>query len=362
MKLVIVTNIPAPYRLPIYERLNNKYKNNFLVIYCAEKESNRKWNLDEFKFNHIFLKEHVKAKKDGFNFIHNNPDIFLKLKNYNPDIIITTGFNPTHLYSWIYAKLFRKKHICMTDGWIYSESSLSTMHKIIRKIIFQSSSAFVGASKNSLDLYKSYNVAEEKLFQSHLCIDNNKFSNQFSFNDREYDLMFSGQFLDCKLPLFFADVAYKVSKSIKNLKILILGDGPLKKKFFAKLDSLGLHYHYAGFVTQDELPLLYASSKLFLFPTKIDAWGVVVNEAMASGTPVLTTPYAGVVNDLLIDKKNGFILPIDSKIWSKKVLEVLNNPELWNSLSKASKERVEDFNFDVAAKGIIDASEFAYAK
>jgi glycosyltransferase involved in cell wall biosynthesis len=362
LKLVIVTNIPAPYRLPIYERLNNKYKNNFLVIYCSEKESNRKWNLDEFKFNHIFLKKNVKAKKDGFNFIHNNPDVFLKLKNYNPDIIITTGFNPTHLYAWIYAKLFRKKHICMTDGWIYSESSLSTMHKIIRKIIFQSSSAFIGASKNSLDLYRSYGISDEKLFQSHLCINNEHFKNNKQFEDREYDLMFSGQFTERKLPIFFAEIVQKVLKKIPNIKVLILGDGPLKEEFFLVLDNANINYYYAGFVKQEELPKYYSSSKLFLFTTRLDPWGVVVNEAMASGTPVLTTPYTGVVNDLLIDKKNGFILPIDSKIWSKKVLEVLNNPELWNSLSKASKERVEDFNFDVAAKGIIDASEFAYAK
>lgn len=362
MKLVIVTNIPVPYRLPIYEHLNNKYKNNFLVIYCSQRESNRKWNLDDFKFNHLFLKENVKAKKDGFNFVHNNPDVFIELKKYNPDAIITTGFNPTHLYSWIYAKLFRKKHICMTDGWIYSEKNLSMVHKIIRKIIFKSSSAFIGASKNSLDLYRSYNIVEEKLFQSHLCVDNKKFKNQFRFNDREYDLMFSGQFIDRKLPLFFADVAYKVSKSIKNLKILILGDGPLKKEFFTKLDSLGLHYHYAGFVTQTELPQLYANAKLFLFPTKVDAWGVVVNEAMASGTPVVTTPFAGVINDLLIDKENGLILPINTTLWSEEIKKTLTSEKVWNNLSKNSIKAVQVFNFDAATKGIIDASEYSYAK
>jgi len=345
LKLVIVTNIPAPYRLPIYEYLNNRYKNNFLVIYCSKKESNRKWNLGTFKFNYLFLKENVKEKKDGFNFIHNNPDVFHELKKYNPDVIITTGFNPTHIYAWIYAKLFRTKHICMTDGWIYSEKNLSIIHKIIRKIIFKSSSAFIGASKNSLDLYRSYNIKEEKLFQSHLCIDND-----------------NGQFTDRKLPLFFADVAYELSKSIKNLKILILGDGPLKKEFFTKLDSFGLDYHYVGFVTQSELPQLYSKAKLFLFPTKLDAWGVVVNEAMASGTPVVTTPFAGVVNDLLIDGNNGFVLPIDSALWSEKIEKVLSSEKVWNNLSKNAIKTVQAFNFDVAAKGIIDASEYAYAK
>jgi glycosyltransferase involved in cell wall biosynthesis len=362
LRIVLITNIPAPYRLPVYELLNEKYKDDFLVIYCAKKESNRSWNLGEFKFNHLFLKENVKAKKDGFNYIHNNIDIFHELRAFNPDVVITTGFNPTHIYAWIYTKLLRKKHICMTDGWIESEKELSIIHKIVRKIIFATSDAFIGASKNSLDLYGSYGISNEKLFQSHLCIDNDKFKNSTKFEDREYDLMFSGQFTERKLPLFFAEIVEKVLKHRPNIKVLILGNGPLKEELFLKLDSAGIDYFYAGFVQQEELPKYYSNAKLFLFPTKLDPWGVVVNEAMASGTPVLTTQYAGVINDLLIDSINGFILPIDSDIWSEKVLEVLNDQELWNSLSKASKEFVQDFNFDVAAQGIIDASEFVYAK
>lgn len=362
MKLVIVTNIPAPYRLQIYEKLNDLLGKNFLVIYFAESESNRKWNLMNFKFNHIFLKENVKAKRDGFNYVHNNPDIFRELGLFNPDVIVTSGFNPTHIYAWIYAKLFRKKHICMTDGWIESEKSLSIIHKLVRKVIFSTSSAFIGASKNSLDLYRSYGISDEKLFQSHLCIDNAKFQNDNKFEDREYDLMFSGQFTERKLPFFFAEIIEKVLKHIPNIKVLILGDGPLKEEFLLRLNNTNVNYYYAGFVKQGELQKYYSNSKLFLFTTRLDPWGVVVNEAMASGTPVLTTPYAGVINDLLIDSINGFILPVDSDIWSKKALEILDNKELWNSLSKASTNLVQEFNFDVAAKGIIDASEFAYAK
>lgn len=362
MKITIITNIPAPYRLPIYEKVAQRYGDDFLVIFAAKSESNRSWDLKSFKFKHIFLKENVKAKKDGFNYVHNNIDVWSELENINPDVVITTGFNPTHLYAWFYSLIFRKKHIPMTDGWIGSEKSLSFIHKAVRNLVFTTSHAFIGASKNSLDLYKSYGINKNELFQSHLCIDNKHFDNNKSFKDREYDLMFSGQFTERKLPFLFAEVAEKVSRKIENLKVLILGDGPLKDKFFTKLENASIDYHYAGFVSQNELPKYYSDSKLFLFTTRLDPWGVVVNEAMASGTPVLTSPFAGVVNDLLMNQKNGYILDIDSSIWSEKAIEILSNQNLWKDLSQNAKESVVDFNFDNAAKGIIDASECAYAK
>ena len=358
MKIALVTNIPTPYRLPVYEKINEKYGNNFLVFFASKSELNHSWKLSRMEFNHHFLKENFKAKKDGFNYIHNNIDIFQALKKFEPDIVITTGFNPTHLYASLYAKLKGIKHICMTDGWLESEKYLSFIHRLVRKIVFRSSHAFIGASENSINLYRSYGIAEHKLFKSHLCVDNKLFNNNISFNDRTYDLLFSGQFTERKSPFLFVEIAVKIAKEISGLKVLILGDGPLKQDFLFKLKKSGIDYHYAGFVSQEDLPKYYSNVKLLLFPTRLDAWGIVVNEAMASGTPVITSPFAGVVNDLLINNINGYILDLDSTAWSKKVIDILNSQDLWGKLSQNAKDAVKEFNFDNAAKGIIDACAY----
>jgi glycosyltransferase involved in cell wall biosynthesis len=358
MKIALITNIPTPYRLPVYEIINHKYGKDFLVLFAARSEPNRSWDFSSLKFNHLFLKENVKAKKDGFNYVHNNTDIFLELKKFKPDIVITTGFNPTHLYAWLYTKLNRIKHICMTDGWLESEKDLSFIHKLARKMVFKSSHAFIGAGKNSLNLYRSYGIDDNKLFQSHLCIDNKLFKNDKLYSDRTYDFIFSGQFTERKSPILFAEIVKKVSKDIPNLKVLILGNGPLKNEFLNKLKKFKINYYYAGFVSQEELPKYYSNARLLLFTTRLDAWGLVVNEAMASGTPVLTTPFAGVVNDLLIHDINGYIFEASSSIWVKKSVEILNDSHLWEKLSKNAKESVKEFNFDNAAKGITDACEY----
>lgn len=358
MKVVVVTNIPAPYRIPVFDILRKKLDEKLTVVYCAKSEPNRNWKIRHLGFQHVFLKENMIPKKDGFNYVHNNIEILKHLKSIDPDIVITTGFNPTHIYAWLYTLFFKKKHITMTDGWIGSEKNLTLLHKFLRKLVYKTSEAFIGASKNSVELFKLYGIKKEKIFISSLCIENDKFSNEKSFKERKYDLMFSGQFIERKMPLFFAEIVSKVSKFIPDIKVLVLGEGPLKNKFFMKLKENHIDFHYAGFVSQEDLPSYYANAKFLLFPTKLDAWGIVVNEALASGTPVITTQYAGVVNDLLIHEINGFVLESDSDIWSKKIVEILSNEKAWANLSKNAKLSVERYNYYNAAEGILNACKF----
>lgn len=360
MKFCIITNIPAPYRIPIYNLLAEEYGHNFLVLYCARSESNRKWNLDGFKFQHRFLKENVTEKKDG-RFIHNNPGVWKELKAFKPDAVITTGFNPTFLYAWMYCLFHGKKHIPMTDGWIVSEAGLSIVHRIVRKMVYSTSKAFISAGKNGFDLYRAYGVKPEKMFQSHLCIDNRRFSKKPQA-EKKYDLMFSGQFISRKLPLFFADVAAEVKKSIPDLKVLLIGGGPLEKELLERMDRAGLDYDYPGFIAQQDLPAVYNNTKLFLFPTSLDPWGIVANEAMASGVPVITTKYAGIINDLLLHEKNGLVLEIDKALWAKEITGLLKEPARLESMGDLALEKVKEFNFPAAAGGIKAAVEYSVSK
>ncbi|MDP3464763.1 MAG: glycosyltransferase [Sulfuricurvum sp.] len=359
MKIALVINIPAPYRIPVFEKLAEYLGDDFLVVFAARSEPNRSWNIKELKFNHLFLNENITEKKDGFNYVHNNIDVIKQLKIFNPDTIITTGFNPTHLYAWMFAKLFGKKHLTMTDGTIATEKHLSWLHKIIRRIVFSTSHAFIGAGKQSLALYKSYGIPAQSIFQSHLCAGNERFQNQNSFDKRSYGLMFSGQFTERKLPFFFAEIAKKVSLIRPDIRVLILGSGPLKESFLKQLENDRIDYTYPGFVSQEELPRYYSDTKLFLFTTRLDPWGVVANEALASGTPVLVTPHAGLANDLIMDGENGYILETNSDIWTERIIAILDDQKQWQRLSNNAIESVSTYTFENAAKGILNACNYA---
>jgi len=353
-KIAMITNIPSPYREEIHILLNEKLKNNYSVFYCAKDEPNRMWKLADSDYNKTFLKKSILKFKNRL--IYLNIDIIRELKNYNPDVIITAGFNPTMLLSFLWAKFRNKKHIAFTDGTVDSEKSLGKMHRWVRKFVFRYTDAFIGASKKSLELYTSYDISNEKLFLSPLCI-NNEVYKQAKGIQKKYDIIYSARFIDLKMPFFFIDVLKLISDSIP-CKVILIGSGELKEKMIKRLEELNIDYSYPGYIQQEQLPLIFGSAKILLFPTKSDTWGIVANEACAAGIPVITCENAGVANELIINGYNGYVLPLDEKIWAEHVIKVLSDVSMYKKLSDNAVISVRNLNYENAVAGILSAVDF----
>lgn len=352
----MVTNIPAPYRNPVYQRLAEKFGyDNFHVVFCARKEGNREWVIELQGFAHTFLNENS-AEWQG-RYIHNNPEVIGALRRLKPDVVVTSGFNPTHLYAFGYAMLSGKIHLPMTDGTLVSERKLSTVHRVIRRVVYRFSRAFVGASRGSARLYADYGIKPELFFQSHLCANNLAFVPYLSLQ-RQFDFMFCGRFAAEKNPIFALDVAAGVARELgRKVSILLVGSGPLLEEVRSYAATLAdvVETTFPGFVQQADLPRLYCSAKVFLFPSSWDPWGVVANEACAAGQAVMVTPLAGVADDLIVDNSNGFVLPLTLSLWVERGALLLRDELLLEQFSASSRLRVQKYNYDEAAQGLVNA-------
>ncbi|MGZ8557707.1 MAG: glycosyltransferase family 4 protein [Chitinophagaceae bacterium] len=348
LNVVLITNIPAPYREKFHELIADQFQNNYTVIYCAESEGDREWKFKLGNYKKIFLAKFNKST------VHNNRRIWGELTKLNPDVVITDGFYPTMLYAFSWCMLKKKKHLIFTDGTLQSENHLSIIHTLVRKIVFSKTKSFIGVSEGARDLYKSYDIKENRFFRSYLCVDNSLFK-KIPFADKEYDLMFSGRFIDLKLPFFFIEIAKQVKQKLGYCRVLILGSGILKEEMLQKLEEYGIEYDYPGFVETKNIPEYYSKAKVFLFPTKNDTWGVVANEAMAAGLPVITCENAGVAHDLVIHNQTGYVLPIDKNIWSEKITGILKDQSLYERLSSNAWQHVQKYNFRNAAMGVTQA-------
>ncbi|HET9746797.1 MAG TPA: glycosyltransferase family 4 protein [Chitinophagaceae bacterium] len=362
MRVVFVTNMPAPYRIATLNRVAEQLGEEFLVIFCTRKEANRDWNVPPMSFQHLFLKENVYLKKDQTTFVHNNPDVRQHLKRFNPDVVITGGFNPTMLYAFLFCLFKKRKHICLTDSWQLLEDSLSGVHKLVRKIVYRFSASFICCSQKGKKYLQSFNIDPRSIFISPLTIDLNKFSTNKNFHTRQFDLLFSGRFVESKNPDFFIRVAEKLKQNNDNIKVCLMGDGPMRNKLLDQLNSLGINFTFAGFISQEELPGYYSSSKVFLFPTSFDAWGVVAHEALASGTPVMISPYAGCSDELVINEHDGYVLPLEEDLWAEYAIRILNDEVRWQAFSENAKKIASLFDHIAAAKSFVDACEFAFIK
>ena len=352
-KVIVITNIPSPYRVLFFNEIASIIKYKFSVIYCAKIESNRKWNLPDIKHEHLFLDEKKIIYKNRT--IYYNFSIWSKLKEIKPDVIVTGGFNPTMLLAILYAWIYNKKHFITTDSWSKTEEKLSLFHKLIRKFIYRKASAFLPVSEKGKINIQTYGIQEYKI---HICpyiVDNEKF--KIDSVNKEYDLMYSGQFIPRKMPFFFLDIVRELNKKRENLRILILGDGPLKKEILHNLDEIGVDYHYPGFVQPVDLPEYYGKSKIYLFPTEEDAWGVVANEACAAGLPVITCENAGAAKEIIKDGINGYVLPINVDIWVNKILYLLDNETVMNNFKKNSFIAATQYSKNHSANNFIKACE-----
>lgn len=361
--LVIVTNIPAPYRIPMYREVSEHLSAYaFTVIFCADKEANRDWKLDLSGFDYRFLAECVNDK--GGKYIHNNPDVWDALNQLNPDVVITTGFNPTHLYAFAWAVLHRKKHIPMTDGTLESEAELSYLHRLVRRVVYRFSPVFIGASMGSMRLYCDYGKSTEHFFQSHLCANNAAF-HPGDIASRPYDFMFCGRFSPEKNPLFAIDVAKGVAHSLGHqVTLLVLGSGPMgdEVRLHAARCAGEVIVTFKGFVQPDSLPELYCQAKVFLFPTSWDPWGVVANEACAAGQAVIVSPHAGVAGELIMHNDNGYVLPLELPTWVNYATHLLKREETLQFFSSRSLEIVKGFSYGNAANGIVKAVNYVALK
>jgi len=361
-RLAIVTNEPPPYRIPVFQRIGRTPGIKLQVIFCARREPNRKWDLPPFEFDHCFLRERISTVKGRY--IHNNPDVILALKRFAPDVIVNDGLNPTQMYAFAYAWFKGVPHIPLTDGTYQSELRLSRVHKLVRRMVYARSAAFLSASIGGQELFESYGVPAERCFKSYLCTDNDAYQGVPEPAGEKFDFIFSGRMVPEKGPMFALEVAQAAARRLgRRTRILFAGSGSEEEqvKAAAARMSASVDAHFHGFAMQKELPALYRSARIFLFPTHADVWGVVANEACASGLPVIVTPHAGVAGELVIDGENGHVCTLDAELWAEHAAALLSRPDKWERYSQRSLALVKKYSFDNAAQGVVDACRFALA-
>jgi glycosyltransferase involved in cell wall biosynthesis len=262
------------------------------------------------------------------------------------------------LAAWYYTRLTGIRHVALSDSGLHVEAHLGTPRRLVRRLVYGNSEAFIGASSHTEKLFHWYGVARKKIFISPLCVDKLRFLS-LPWDERKYDLLFSGRLSSGKMPDFFARVVKLVALAKPNVRVLVMGDGPERGRLENELQNSGVQHEFAGFVSQDQLPYYYAQSKVLLFPTKGDPWGIVANEACSAGVPVITCRNAGVAYELVRHGQNGYVLPLKEDIWKQRALSLICDEELWKAFSERSLQIVDEYSIPRAIKGFLEACEKA---
>ena len=357
-QVVYVSNMPAPYRVPVYDLVQQSSQYKFDLVYLTASEPDRNWRtVFDRSFVHLMKSRTVSFKG---RFIHWTPGLYEKLKSLSPDVIILTGYNPAHLVGAFYAIFHKTKLIIHTDGTMRSEANQSYWHRLIRRLLSFKVSAYIGTGESARELYVSHGAKAENIFISRLAVDNEMFrNNNPKLQKKEFDLIFVGRFEEIKRPLFVIDIAEKLSQSLgRTIHVVFIGSGSLDSSIRERLkNSKNISALLPGFVQPEHLPSWFHRSRVFVLPSTFEPWGLVANEAAAAGLPIVSTDVPGSVGEIIWDGVNGKVVSASATAdeWALEIAEIISNSETMKNMSWSSERIVKEFTFSLASAGIKQA-------
>lgn len=354
VRVAIVTNIPTPYRIPVYDLLADVPDLDVRVFYFAEREFDRQWTLQPPRAESVVLPS--TTVHWGGRDIHFSRGVWGRLNGFRPDVVLTNGFNPALLVAFAWSVAHRRVHVAQTDGTPDLERRLGTVHRIVRRVVSRRSPSTVAASRAGLDLLASWGARPGTRHLSALAVDNAAFAADPAVG-RDIDVLVSGRLDDRKDPMLALRVALAAAERLdRRLTVALIGDGPLREhvEAFGRAHADRLHLLLPGFLQQDGLPPWYARARTFLLPTREDAWGLVVNEAAASGVPQLVARTAG-ARELVDEGVTGWVLDRDEAAWTDRLVQLLEDEPQRIAMGRASVAAVAPYSYVAAAQGLEDA-------
>ena len=288
------------------------------------------------------------------------------LEQANPDVVAVNGWN--NFGSLVAADCCVRNGIpmvVMSESAQQDEPRTWWKEMIKRRIVALYSAALVGGQRH-IEYLVELGMPIERIFTGYDVVDNAYFRqraeevrSQKSDVRNEHGLpenyfLASARFIEKKnLPTLIR--AYATYRRIGNRDnrqqttdnrpwgLVLLGDGPLREALKSQLSTLNLHrhVHLPGFKQYDELPVYYALAKAFVHASTTEQWGLVVNEAIASGLPVIVSNRCGCVPELV--QGNGFTFePTDEHALASRLFQMA-------SLSAEERTRLGDASYGIAA-------------
>jgi glycosyltransferase involved in cell wall biosynthesis len=358
MKIAIVTNIRAPYRKLQLEKLAENEKHNIKIYYTDQGYDGRNWEIEPIEnAEEIYLKKIFTIPKYG------NLNLGLVEIVKNNDVIVIGGYEkPTYIMLSILCKILRKKLCLLFDGIsedrIYSKQSF--IKDSLKNISIKLANAFYANGKVSKNYFvKRFGIDSDKIFNQYLSIDNAAINTiddnvkedlmmKYNIPNNKRIILYSGRLIKRKRIDLIINAIAELDNH-EDYLLLIIGSGEEQSNIENLAFRKNIELLIIPFIKEQiELFKLYRVGDLLILPSDSEPWGLVVNEALASGLPVICSGTCGCASDLILEGINGFTFKAgDYRELSNKILLAYDNYEY---LKSKTKDIILHWNYDKSYK------------
>lgn len=352
IKVLFLANIPSPYRVDFFNVLGKYCELTVLFERGSSDERDLSWYNNNFNnFQAIFLKGKKVNKNTALCF-----GVLKYLKRELFDIIIVGGYStPTGMLAIEVLRKRKIPFILNTDGGMIKKDN--TFRYFLKKHYISSATFWLSTGKHTTDYLIHYGANKDSIFvypftslsQKDILISpiHEKLKSDFKskLNIKQDKLILSvGQFIDRK----GFDILLKASKKLpENYGVCIVG-GEATGEYIKLKEELNLkNVYFIGFKSKEDLKDYYLASDIFVLPTREDIWGLVINEAMSYGLPVITTNKCVAGLELINDNENGFIVPVDnSSALAMRISHVLQDQKVVEEMSRSNLDKMQKYTIE----------------
>lgn len=383
MRLGILASHPVQYQVPWFRGLAKEVDLQVLFAHRPNAAQQGegfgnafKWDVDLFSgYQHRYLKN-VSGNPSTSRFGGcDTPEIGDLVRSEGFDVFIVSGWQ-LKCY-WQAVRVCRKIRVpVLVRGDSQLGTPRSPLKRWVKEVLYRwmlrQFDGFLCVGQRNREYLLHYGVHKERLFPAPHFVDSQWFSERaetgrqqrrriregWGAGEEDLVALFVGKFIpEKRIEDFISGLTLAKQCEVRILGVLV-GSGPLESDIFHRVEQLGIPVYFAGFKNQQELPEVYAAADVLVLPSISETWGLVVNEAMACGLPVITSDVVGCAPDLVEEGHTGFTFPVgNTGVLAHRLQAIAEMRHQGFDFSPALRVKLQTYSLQAAIAGTLRAIE-----
>jgi len=376
-RVILINDYVAPFKRPLFEKLSQSSLVDLQVYFLSQSAANRRWKVElneEFNYK-VLPKIELNFQGHDLFYYRVNPTFLFRLAREHYDLLITHGwFDSACQTGFLVSKMIGKPCIIYSESTMYEQSLLRWISLPLIRFIVKHSDACIATGKRAREYFIYLGADERKIFTANLTVDVDHFRrvSRLAKKDKcrmkqslgiktEKVILYVGRLTERKGVRHLVEAYRQLRKDYHDVSLLILGYGYQEQGLKELCRSQNIpDVHFVGHVEIEKMPRFYGIADLFVLPSRRDTWGLVLNEAMACGLPVVTTRKVGASEDLVREGVNGYIVAEEkpAEIYAA-IKKIVADSSLCHRMGQESSRTIQRFSIDNEANGFLSAIEYA---
>jgi glycosyltransferase involved in cell wall biosynthesis len=323
VRVAFVTNVIPDYRYPVFKTLldSGRYILRIFVSESVDQSCQRARDSLPMTSSRGFSMRkttwHSDTQTSQIEPLPIPIGVLKDLLVFRPDVVIAGDMGPRSFICWLSSRLCGARFVLWSEEIATSAVGRSRVQHVLRRFLVKRADAFLAWGAPAADYLKSIGADSRRIYVCAQAIDNDRWMARAQQLDRDAEreslslkgtvFLLVGRLLPLKGMIKFLQAWSSLSPDLqRNSYAVIAGDGELMPELARIIRERGLtNVRLAGQCSPELLARYYSAADLFVFPSQVDVWGLVVNEALCFGLPVLASRYAGASQALIHGSKLG---------------------------------------------------------